>query len=184
MYRLHGRWAFNYFINEAKTFSEIKSTCQAMNSKVVFVKERRDRWNPDWLARNEAGSSKEVYLGLDPSSLPRACTAKGWDDDCTGLKWLDGTPFERKIIDSGVETNGRTSVGCFVFKFNSSTNQGYIQGVTDCDVKRATTCISDCLHPRCPIPRSLKFGKHTWSYHFHAEQDQIRFVSNLNTMER
>lgn len=177
-----GRWVYDYLVQneEGQSFDEIKQKCRKTNSKVRFLKEVYDSWYADWLVTNEKGPKKEIYIGLDPESLPRACTAEGLGDLCEGLLWLDGSPFERRAASFGVETNGKIEVGCFILTVNSSTNQTYIQGMNDCDVKRSASCISDCLLPRCPIPRSLENGQSHWSVYNHVINDIVRFVHRLS----
>lgn len=177
MFPLHGRWTVNYFItgNVGKTFNEIKETCQRMNSHVAFVKELRDTWSPDWIVKREGGPNKEMYIGLDPNSLPRACSANGWADSCAGLKWLDGTPFDTRIVPWRVETDGATSVGCFIITLKSDLEQIYIKGVNDCDVKRSASCISECMYQRCPIARELANSQNNGDNFKFNRGDEIRF---------
>lgn len=179
MYPLHGRWIVNYFSddNEGKSFDEIQSTCLTMKSEVMYVKEARDLWSPDWVARRKGGPNKEMYIGLDPNGLRRACTAIGWSDECEGLRWLDGTPYDRRVVTWGVETNGQTSIGCFIITLHSNSDQMYIRGVNDCEVKRTAACVSQCLiFPRCPIPFELDNGKSDWNIYEHVQGDQVRLV--------
>lgn len=177
MYPVLGRWTYNFFVQtEGKSFEEVKVECQNMNSIVSVLKEASDHWAANWLIKNEGGPDKEMYVGLDPYSLQRRCTADGWTDNCEGLRWLDGSPFERRAASFGVETNGLTSVNCFILTVNSSTNQSYIRGVRDCDVKRSASCVSDCLYPRCPIPRGIKNGQNNWYANQHIVNDKVRFV--------
>lgn len=170
MLSLNGRWIVNYFFPETggKTFSQINSTCHGMSSQVAFVKELHDRWNPNWVVNNKGGPNKEMYIGLDPNTLPRACTASGWDDHCQGLRWFDGTLYDRKVVAWGVETNGQTSVGCFIVTVDSATNGIYIKGVNDCDVKRAAACVKGCMTQRCPMGRELKNS--------HSDRNDFKFL--------
>ncbi|XP_059083595.1 uncharacterized protein LOC131880891 [Tigriopus californicus] len=178
MFQLHGRWIANFFADDGagKTFNEIKAICQNWNSEVVFAKELRDLWSPNWVVKKKGGPNKEMYIGLDPNSLTRACTAKEWVDNCEGLRWLDGTPYERRVATWGVETYGQTSVGCFILKLNPSGTSVYIRGVNDCNVKRSAACVSSCLYPRCPIPRTLEHSENDHDEFKHNEGDQVRLV--------
>ncbi|TRY77228.1 hypothetical protein TCAL_11385 [Tigriopus californicus] len=177
MYPLHGRWVLNFLItnNNGKSFDDIKATCQSQNSQVTFIKEVRDLWNPDWLAKHKGGPHNEIYIGLDPSSLPKACTEREWIDTCEGLRWLDGTPYDRNVVSWGVETNGLASVGCFIVT-NSSTGRKYIKGVNDCQVQRSSSCVSDCMYTRCPISRDIENGNSDRDRYRHVQKDKIRFV--------
>ncbi|XP_059083403.1 uncharacterized protein LOC131880727 [Tigriopus californicus] len=174
-YEHQGRWVFNYFAHkDEQNFEDIIKACDESGAKVSFVKQPPDLWNINWVVRNRGGPSNEMYIGLDPKSLPRDCKADGWTDLCEGLRWLDGTPYERRVVSVGVETNGKSSVGCFIVTINLSTNQTYIKGVNDCGKERAAACFSDCLRPRCPFPRGLTNGHNNWSRFQHLIGDRIR----------
>lgn len=177
MYASNGRWLVNFYANQdaGKGFNEIRNICHSLSSHVIFIKMPRDRWNPNWVARRMAGPDQDMYIGLDPSSLTKPCTTS--NDDCEGLRRLDGTPYDRRATDLGVETNGMTSVGCFIIKVDSTSNQLYIEGVNDCEVKRSAGCVSQCLViPRCPVPFELKNGQSHWDTNRHTQGEKSRFV--------
>ncbi|TRY68557.1 hypothetical protein TCAL_16539 [Tigriopus californicus] len=122
-----------------KSFEEANTHCQSLNANLVVVKSLRDNWGLNQLSKKQGGLKHEAYIGLDPSTLTQACSP--WDG-CRGLKWLDGTPYEKNAVHWVLTTNGSASVGCFVMKhFQDSNGDNYqIIGVNDCDQRRAYSC--------------------------------------------
>ncbi|XP_059083545.1 uncharacterized protein LOC131880849 [Tigriopus californicus] len=171
----HGRWsAFFYEENDSgKPFTEAQETCQTMNSNLVVLHQLRDSWGLNYVAKSHGGANREAYIGLGALTVSSPCSPQG---GCPGLKWLDGTPHEQKVVHWETTTNGSTSVECFIMKhFYGPGRETYkIIGVNDCHKKRAFVCVSHCLRQRCPIPRFLKKAKNTWTYFNHVEGDKVK----------
>ncbi|XP_059083170.1 uncharacterized protein LOC131880527 [Tigriopus californicus] len=174
MFLQHGRWNVNFPDSNGttKSFEEANTHCQSLNANLVVVKSLRDNWGLNQLSKKQGGLKHEAYIGLDPSTLTQACSP--WDG-CRGLKWLDGTPYEKNAVHWVLTTNGSASVGCFVMKhFQDSNGDNYqIIGVNDCDQRRAYSCVSQCSRTRCPMPRTLRNASNNWTFHIHHENDVV-----------
>ncbi|TRY76178.1 hypothetical protein TCAL_14744 [Tigriopus californicus] len=171
----NGRWTGFLNLNDdnGKSFNGAKGQCQNMNSNLVYVKQLRDAWDLNYVAKIHGGHDREAYIGLDPSTFSEPCVR--WSG-CPGLKWLDGTPYEHKLVHWEVTTNGDTSVGCFIVKhFHAAKNEDEykIIGVNDCHKIRSFLCVSSCLRNRCPIPRTLKNATNNWGRFDHFENDTV-----------